>query len=72
MDSRIPGFYKLSMEERRKKVSEFSSLTDDDLKTLISPIPFDIADRMIENVIYLMDVPVGIATNFLINGKDYL
>lgn len=72
MDSRIPGFYKLSMEERRKKVSEFSSLTDDDLKTLISPIPFDIADRMIENVIYLMDVPVGIATNFFINGKDYL
>lgn len=72
MDSRIPGFYKLAMEERRKKVAEFSSLTDDDIKTIVAQMPVDIADRMIENVIYLMDVPVGIATNFLINGKDYL
>ncbi len=72
MDSRIPGFYKLSPDERRKKMAEFSSLTDEEINTLISQIPFDIADRMIENVVYTMDIPVGIATNFLINGKDYL
>ncbi|MGC9137670.1 MAG: hydroxymethylglutaryl-CoA reductase, degradative [Thermoplasmata archaeon] len=72
MDSRIPGFHKLGMDERRRKVAEFSSLTDEDMKNIMAQIPMDIADRMIENVIYLMDVPVGIATNFLINGKDYL
>ncbi|MFP3255526.1 MAG: hydroxymethylglutaryl-CoA reductase, degradative [Thermoplasmata archaeon] len=72
MDSRISGFYKLSLDERRKKVIEFSSLSEDDLNIMKSQLPMDIAERMIENVIYLMEVPVGIATNFLINGKDYL
>lgn len=72
MDSRIPGFYKLTIPERKKKVAEFSSLSEDDLKTLEAQTPIDIANRMIENVIYLMDLPVGIATNFLINGRDYL
>ncbi len=72
--SRIPGFYKMSIEERLDKVAEFSGLSDEEKKMLLSTgaLPLEIADRMIENVIGTFELPIGIATNFLIDGKDYL
>lgn len=76
--SRIPGFYKLTMEERLGRVAEFSDLNEEEricfLKDgeLSLAIDRDTADRMIENVIGIYELPLGIATNFLINGKDYL
>ena len=72
--SMISGFYKLSPEERVKIVKEFSDLTDGEVATLRSTgaLPLELADRMIENVIGAFQVPLGIAVNFLINGKDYL
>jgi len=72
--SRIPGFYKMSVEERRKAVMEFAGLSSEEI-SLFEPtgsLPIDLADRMIENVIGVMEVPFGVATNFLINGRDYL
>ncbi len=72
--SRIKGFYKLSMQERLEKVAEFAGLTEEE-KELIAKngaLPLDVADRMIENVIGTFELPLGIATNFLIDGKDYL
>ena len=72
ISSRIPGFYNLSPEERAKKVVEFANLTENDISILQSVLPLDDADRMIENVIGSFSLPYGIATNFLINGKDYL
>ena len=73
MSSRIPGFYKLSVEERLKKVAEFAGLSDEEVKAVLSQgLPLDVADRMIENVIGTFELPLGIATNFLIDGKDYL
>lgn len=72
--SRIKGFYKRSIDERREIVRDFADLTDEEVKLLEkeSPLDIEIADRMIENVIGTMPLPLGIATNFLINGKDYL
>ena len=72
--SRIEGFYKFSTEERLEKVAEFSELTDEDKKIIskTGSLPLDIANRMIENVIGTFELPVGIATNFVIDGKDYL
>ena len=72
--SRIPGFYKLTVEERVKKVKEFAGLNDEEEAILLSMDGLDekTADRMIENVIGSMQLPLGVATNFLINGKDYL
>ncbi len=71
--SRIPGFYKLSVEDRLKKVAEFCGLNEEDKKLLLERgLPLEIADRMIENVIGVFELPLGIATNFLIDGKDYL
>ncbi len=72
--SRIPGFYKMTIEERLNKVAEFAGLSDEEKKMFLSTgaLPLDIADRMIENVIGTFELPIGIATNFLIDGKDYL
>lgn len=72
--SRIPGFYKLSMRERLKIVAEWSSLTGEEIKVLseLGNLPEKIADSMIENVVGGMTYPFAVATNFLINGKDYL
>src|SRR5919107_1457939 len=72
--SRISGFYKLPPEERLEKVADIRGLSDEDLSALrdheVSGV--GLADRMIENVIGTMQVPLGVATNFVINGKDYL
>ncbi|AGK62046.1 3-hydroxy-3-methylglutaryl-coenzyme A reductase [Archaeoglobus sulfaticallidus PM70-1] len=72
--SRIEGFYKLPIEKRLKKVVEFSGLSDEEAELLkkTGSLSIDIADRMIENVIGTFELPIGIATNFLIDGKDYL
>ncbi|MBN2013993.1 MAG: hydroxymethylglutaryl-CoA reductase, degradative [Candidatus Altiarchaeota archaeon] len=70
--SRFPGFYKLSVDERIDKVRDFSKLGDEDVKTLSGGLTLEQADRMIENVIGVINIPLGVATNFLINGRDYL
>ena len=72
--SEIPGFYKLSPAERMKVVQKLTGITDEEAKTLgnTGGLPPEVADRMIENVVGGMTIPLGIAVNFLINGKDYL
>ncbi|MEM1666043.1 MAG: hydroxymethylglutaryl-CoA reductase, degradative [Nitrososphaerota archaeon] len=72
--SRIPRFYQLSPEERLKHVAEFAELTPEEVELLKKHggLDLSVASRMIENVIGTFGLPLGIATNFLINGKDYL
>jgi len=72
--SEIPGFYKLTPTERMKVVQKLTGITDEEAKTLANTggLPPEVADRMIENVVGGMTIPLGIAVNFLINGKDYL
>ena len=73
-DSRLSGFYKLSVSERREKVAQLSSLSAEEVEALAShgELGEIAADRMIENVIGTMSLPVGVATNFVIDGKAYL
>jgi len=72
--SELQGFYKLSMAERREILKKVASLTAEETEALSNTgsLPTDVADHMIENVIGGMTYPLGIATNFRINGKDYL
>ena len=72
--SRIEGFYKLDMAERLRVVKEFGGLTDEEAMALAGFGGMDpsIPDKMVENAIGSFQLPLGIATNFLINGKDYL
>jgi hydroxymethylglutaryl-CoA reductase len=72
--SKISGFYKLSLQERLRVVKEFAGLSDAKAALIGSTggLPLETANRMIENVVGVMPVPIGIAVNFLINGRDYL
>lgn len=70
----ISGFYKLSADERLKKIKEIASLTDEEAELLKNSgaLKMEAADRMVENVVGAIHLPLGIATNFKINGKEYL
>jgi hydroxymethylglutaryl-CoA reductase len=72
--SQISGFYKLTPKERIKLVKDFADLSDQEIDILRSTgaLEMELADRMIENVIGTFPLPLGIAMNFLINGKDYI
>ncbi len=72
--SRLPGFHKLPLPQRLEIVKEFAGLSDEEVKLLIAEagLKLEVADRMVENVIGLMPLPLGVAVNFLINGKDFL
>jgi hydroxymethylglutaryl-CoA reductase len=72
--SRVSGFYKLSPKDRAQIVKEFAGLTDEEVEVLQSTgsLKLELADRMIENVVGAMPIPLGIAVNFLVNGRDYL
>lgn len=72
--SEISGFYKMGPEERLKLVQEFAGLADEEAELLrkTGALSMEQANRMIENVIGTTELPLGIATNFLINGRDYL
>jgi hydroxymethylglutaryl-CoA reductase len=72
--SRIPGFYKLTIEERLRIVAEFAGLSEGDVELLrrYAALDSETANRMIENVIGTFQLPLGVAVNFLINGKDYM
>ncbi|MEE9253310.1 MAG: hydroxymethylglutaryl-CoA reductase, degradative, partial [Pseudomonadales bacterium] len=71
--SRIPEFYKMSVRDRLRAVHERGLLTKEDFRSLTSgehTLKVGTADKMIENVIGVMGLPVGLALNFLINGRD--
>lgn len=73
-NSEMPGFYKLPMAERLETLKKIAGLTEEEAKAIgnTGGLPADVADRMIENVVGGLTMPMGIATNFKINGKDYL
>ena len=70
--SRLSGFYQLSSEERAAIVAEWADLTPDERGALRSGLSLEQAGFMIENVIGLLALPLGIATNFCINDEDVL
>ncbi len=72
--SRIPQFYKKTYQERLAILKDDFGLTDEDLLVLRSSddMQLQVADRMVENVIATLALPLGLATNFLINNVDYL
>lgn len=74
-NSRIAGFYQLSPEQRLQEVKSFDGLNETDLLLLRGGngvLSIARADKMIENVVGTFELPLGIATNFRINGQDKL
>ena len=70
--SRLRSFYRHSPKERLRIVAEWADLTADEVATLRQGLSVAQGDKMIENVVATHGLPLGIATNFLINGRGYL
>ena len=73
-DSRLPNFRSLTPAQRLEAVGRAASLSADDLALLAKPgaLALALADGMIENVIGTFELPMGLAANFVVNGRDVL
>ncbi|NMA44657.1 MAG: hydroxymethylglutaryl-CoA reductase, degradative [Candidatus Diapherotrites archaeon] len=75
MDSKkFEGFYKKTIKERQEILAKEFSLTEEEKKLLTTEtnLPISNADKMIENVVGTYSLPFGVATNFVIDKKEYL
>ncbi|MHC1689050.1 MAG: hydroxymethylglutaryl-CoA reductase, degradative [Methanothrix sp.] len=72
MTSRISGFYKLPPGERLKAAANESGLGAEEVSQVEKGLGIEQADKMVENVIGVIQVPLGIATNFIIDGREVL
>src|SRR4051794_7189071 len=71
--SRLEGLRNLSPAERMERVADAMSLGAAERAAFSAgTLPIELANGMIENVIGTFELPVGIATNFTVNGRDYL
>jgi len=72
--SRLAGFYNQPLEERIEQIARWARLTGDETAVLHGAMGLDLtrADQMIENVVGLYSLPLGIAVNFAVNGRDVL
>ena len=73
--SRIPNFFRMGLSDRIRALHQRQLLSNDDLEALQTgdhTLRLPVADKMIENVVGVMGLPLGIGLNFLINGRDYV
>jgi hydroxymethylglutaryl-CoA reductase len=73
-NSRLPGFYKLSVEDRRRVAAEALGIEVSELNKALGGGGMDCAtaDKSVENVIGLYALPFAVGLNLQINGRDYL
>ena len=72
--SRVPGLRDLPVEARRKLVAESAGIDPQQLAAFAPErgMGVGLADHMIENVVGVLGVPLGVATNFVVNGREVL
>ncbi|MDX1611966.1 MAG: hydroxymethylglutaryl-CoA reductase, degradative [Candidatus Thermoplasmatota archaeon] len=70
--SRLPGFYKLSLDERIQRLQAEGALDDARTKALLNSVPLSELDDLSENVVGRFELPLSVATNFVVNGREIL
>jgi len=72
--SRLPGFYNKTLPERAHLTAEWAGLSADEEQVLLGAMGLsaEAADHMIENAVGVHALPLGIAVNFLVNGREVL
>jgi hydroxymethylglutaryl-CoA reductase len=72
--SRLPAFYKKNQGERLEILKGQVDLSETELRMLedLKGLDFETANRMIENVIGVMPLPLAVATNFKVNGREVI
>ncbi len=73
-NSRLPGFHNLTRSQRLSQIVKITGLTEDQHRNLArsAKADGDLADNLSENVIGVMSVPLGVATNLIVDGEDVL
>lgn len=73
-NSRIENFRKMAPSARLAATVHAAGLGGGDQQALTGQdvLPLPVANGMIENVIGKFELPIGVATNFVVNGQDYL
>ncbi len=73
MQELFQGFSKLAREERLNRLIEMGALTSEDARFLRNgaQVPLELAEKFIENVVGYFQLPLGVATNFEIDGQSY-
>lgn len=74
VSSRLDGFRHFEPKDRLATLTKMAGLSRSDQIALggIDALPVELANGMIENVIGKFEIPLGVATNFTVNGRDYL
>ena len=72
--SRLPGFYKISVQERRVLVGDATGADPDDIARALDAggLDADTADKFVENVLGTYALPYGVALNVRVNGRDHV
>ena len=71
--NREKKFYEMNLDQRLSLIASKTNLTKNEISSAVNEaLPFDKINRMVENAIGFFSLPLGIATNFVINGKEYL
>src|SRR3990170_1044583 len=72
--SRLPGFYDLDLDQRLEELSRTAGLTPESRQALrgAAGLTADQAAHMIENAVGVFGLPLGVAVNFQVNGRDVL
>jgi hydroxymethylglutaryl-CoA reductase len=72
--SRLPGFHKLTLEQRLEQIARSHGLSPEEKVTLhrLGSLPLSTANSMIENVVGTFSLPLGLGLNLEVNGTDYL
>ncbi len=68
----MSGFYKKTPDERLHIVEDFANLQEQDRKALRAGLDIKAADNLVENAVGTFTLPLGVATNFRINSRDYI
>lgn len=72
--SRLPGFQEKTVEERQRWIAEVVGLDAAEAEALrnAAPLTLETAARLTENTIGVHALPLGVALNFVVNGRDLL
>lgn len=72
--SQFPGFYKVTVDERRSLVSEATGSLPAEIEQALAGggLDAETADKFVENVLGTYALPYGVALNVRVNGKDFV
>ncbi|HVJ92947.1 MAG TPA: hydroxymethylglutaryl-CoA reductase, degradative [Labilithrix sp.] len=72
--SQLPGFYKVTVEERRKLISEATGVSPETMASALDSggLSAETADKFVENVLGTYGLPYGVTLNVRVNDQDYV